>query len=104
MDELRDINNALMHQIMVEDSRHDRDIVFSYPQRYGEPTPTYGGYVEAGPHGAVHFWAGISTLEDMGVAYSAGRDPLFFGHHGNLDRLWNVWRVSFKSVTVSESL
>ncbi|KAL6652004.1 hypothetical protein ACP70R_010929 [Stipagrostis hirtigluma subsp. patula] len=28
----------------------------------------------------------------MGNFYSAARDPIFFAHHGNIDRLWNVWR------------
>jgi hypothetical protein len=23
---------------------------------------------------------------------TAGRDPIFFAHHGNLDRLWEIWR------------
>uniref|UniRef100_A0A6V7QYJ0 Tyrosinase copper-binding domain-containing protein n=1 Tax=Ananas comosus var. bracteatus TaxID=296719 RepID=A0A6V7QYJ0_ANACO len=28
----------------------------------------------------------------MGAFYSAGRDPIFFAHHGNIDRLWYLWR------------
>ena len=23
----------------------------------------------------------------------AARDPIFFAHHGSLDRLWEVWRT-----------
>eukprot|EP00246_Nothoceros_aenigmaticus_P003300 TRINITY_DN1434_c0_g1_i1.p1 TRINITY_DN1434_c0_g1~~TRINITY_DN1434_c0_g1_i1.p1 ORF type:complete len:428 (+),score=47.10 TRINITY_DN1434_c0_g1_i1:30-1286(+) len=91
-DEMRDINNAFLHQVFVEASRHDRDLVFSYPQRRGEPVPVYGGYFEAGAHGSIHFWTGVDSKEDMGMAYAAARDPLFFGHHANVDRLWNVWR------------
>ena len=31
--------------------------------------------------------------EDMGNFYSAARGPVFFAHHGNIDRrLWHVWR------------
>jgi len=28
----------------------------------------------------------------MGLLYSAARDPLFFAHHGNIDRMWYIWR------------
>jgi polyphenol oxidase len=29
----------------------------------------------------------------MGNFYSAGRDPIFFSHHSNVDRLWSVWKT-----------
>lgn len=54
-----------------------------------------GGSVENGPHGAVHIWVGDASMQcaniDMGVLATAARDPLFFSHHGNIDRLWDVW-------------
>ncbi|CDP17937.1 unnamed protein product [Coffea canephora] len=28
---------------------------------------------------------------DMGSFYSAGRDPVFYSHHANLDRMWSLW-------------
>nr|KAJ0187276.1 hypothetical protein LSAT_V11C900497190 [Lactuca sativa] len=28
----------------------------------------------------------------MGNFYSAGYDPLFYGHHANVDRLWSIWK------------
>lgn len=31
-------------------------------------------------------------MVDMGTYYSAGRDPLFYPHHNNVDRLWEAWR------------
>lgn len=31
----------------------------------------------------------------MGVFYSAGRDPIFYSHHANIDRIWNVWKSEF---------
>ncbi|GMP72562.1 hypothetical protein CsSME_00030543 [Camellia sinensis var. sinensis] len=44
----------------------------------------------------VHIWCGDRTqpnLEDMGNFYSAGRDPIFYGHHANVDRIWTVWKT-----------
>jgi hypothetical protein len=29
---------------------------------------------------------------DMSDFATAARDPIFFAHHGNLDRLWEIWR------------
>ncbi|XP_057812287.1 polyphenol oxidase I, chloroplastic-like [Salvia miltiorrhiza] len=53
------------------------------------------GTVERGSHTAIHAWVGDPNSpagEDMGNFYSTGRDPLFFCHHANVDRMWSVWR------------
>lgn len=63
-------------------------------------------------HTAVHVWAGRSPppgkecsdpgaamghdgklhcANDMGFLGSAARDPLFYSHHSNVDRLWHLW-------------
>ncbi|XVF25846.1 hypothetical protein REPUB_Repub13aG0249100 [Reevesia pubescens] len=58
------------------------------------PSPGMGS-VEAGSHTAVHRWCGDKRekfSEDMGNFYSAGRDPLFYAHHGNVDRMWKIWK------------
>jgi hypothetical protein len=44
--------------------------------------------VEMEPHNFVH--GAIGGL--MGSTATAGRDPLFWLHHANIDRLWEVWR------------
>jgi polyphenol oxidase len=49
-----------------------------------------------GPHGYVHLWTGdpvnlLPPKQDMGVLETASRDPLFWAHHANIDRLWDVW-------------
>jgi hypothetical protein len=52
--------------------------------------------LEGTPHGPVHNYVGGrkgSTLGDMTDFATAGRDPIFFAHHGNLDRLWETWRA-----------
>ncbi|PQQ07195.1 polyphenol oxidase chloroplastic-like [Prunus yedoensis var. nudiflora] len=28
----------------------------------------------------------------MGNFYSAARDPIFFSHHSNVDRMWSIWK------------
>ncbi|KAJ1272442.1 hypothetical protein BS78_06G202000 [Paspalum vaginatum] len=60
---------------------------------YRQPDPG-AGTIENVPHNPVHFWSGDPRQpngEDMGNFYSAARDPLFFAHHGNVDRMWSVW-------------
>ncbi len=66
------------------------DIPFSFGgiQR-PNPSSTYGNSrLEGVPHGPIHNYVG----GDMADFATAGRDPIFFAHHGNLDRLWEIWR------------
>jgi polyphenol oxidase len=59
-----------------------------------------GGSIENGPHGVVHLWTGKPSMylpwgaPDMGVLATAAQDPIFFAHHANIDRLWDVWANS----------
>jgi polyphenol oxidase len=60
-----------------------------------EPDPGPGS-LENVPHGTVHRWSGDATqpnLENMGIFYSAARDPIFFSHHSNIDRFWSIWKT-----------
>ncbi|XP_050364092.1 polyphenol oxidase I, chloroplastic-like [Argentina anserina] len=57
------------------------------------------GTLETAPHNTLHTWVGSNfnvKREDMGAFYSAARDPSFYAHHSNLDRLWEVWRQIHK--------
>lgn len=66
------------------------------PYRAGDATnPQGAGSLEQSPHGPVHVWTGdpSNTQLDMGNLYSAARDPIFFAHHANIDRIWNVWKT-----------
>jgi polyphenol oxidase len=71
------------------------ELFLGQPYRAGDAPDPGAGSVENVPHGPVHVWTGDPrqpNLEDMGNFYSAARDPIFYAHHGNLDRLWHVWR------------
>ena len=43
------------------------------------------------PHGAVH----IAVGGIMCCVPTAAEDPIFYLHHANCDRLWQVWRASY---------
>jgi tyrosinase len=57
------------------------------------------GLLENVPHGAVHSLVGndydqFGQLVDpgwMGSFFTAALDPIFWLHHANIDRLWEVW-------------
>ncbi|GLJ28768.1 hypothetical protein SUGI_0567260, partial [Cryptomeria japonica] len=65
------------------------------------------GTLEYMPHNTVHNWTGTVPTgkkdcdcpsktcygEDMGIFYSAARDPIFFAHHANVDRVWTLWKT-----------
>jgi hypothetical protein len=64
---------------------------FGGPQ-VGAPTtrgPAYGR-LETAPHNTVHNWVGGSAGW-MSSVRDAPRDPVFWLHHCNADRLWEAW-------------
>jgi len=49
--------------------------------------------VETGIHGYVHCTVGPTCpVAHMGDVPVAGNDPIFYTHHGNIDRLWACWQ------------
>jgi tyrosinase len=55
------------------------------------------GGIETQPHDAVHGYVGGSNPKSglpglMSDPDTAGLDPIFWLHHANIDRLWEVWR------------
>ena len=58
------------------------------------------GVVESGPHNSVHGQLGGRGRPpfDMG-AYMSPRDPIFWLHHANVDRLWTLWDARGNKVT-----
>ncbi|MCS6262877.1 MAG: tyrosinase family protein [Nitrospira sp.] len=50
-------------------------------------TASGSGIPEGTPHGAVH----VDVGGDMGFFDSAGKDPVFYAHHANVDKMWSDW-------------
>ncbi|KAL6614346.1 hypothetical protein ACP70R_036616 [Stipagrostis hirtigluma subsp. patula] len=89
-----DHNLRVMYRQMISLSPTP-SLFFGSPYRAGDEPNQGPGPVENIPHGPVHIWCGDPRQperEDMGNFYSAGRDPLFYAHHANIDRLWAVWK------------
>ncbi|KAH7442081.1 hypothetical protein KP509_03G069500 [Ceratopteris richardii] len=87
-------NLNVMYQSVVTASTPDLFMGKKYSA--GDPEPNIGGTLENAPHTAIHAWTGSDKetyLEDMGNFYSAARDPIFYAHHSNVDRLWAVWNT-----------
>lgn len=55
-------------------------------------TPASPGQVEMSPHNHVHTRiGGVERGGLMSSTQTAGLDPVFWLHHANIDRLWEVW-------------
>lgn len=58
--------------------------------RYGDEGGGGDGCLEAIPHGSIHGWV---NEQDMEGFKDSASDPIFFAHHANLDRLWELWKT-----------
>ena len=50
-------------------------------------TASVPGIPEGAPHGNVH----VDVGGDMGFFETAGKDPVFYAHHSNVDKVWSDW-------------
>jgi polyphenol oxidase len=108
---LREANNRIMYNQMVSGAPIRR-LFFGESYELGGVAGLGAGTMEAIPHGPVHFWVGNpkATVEyaDMGIFQFSAYDPTFFAHHGNVDRLWEVWKAlpggNRKDITDSDYL
>ncbi|KAK4754446.1 hypothetical protein SAY87_002550 [Trapa incisa] len=88
-------NLTVMYRQMVSNSK-TATLFLGNAYRAGDNADSGAGSIENIPHGPVHIWTGDNTqpnIEDMGNFYSAGRDPIFFAHHSNVDRMWSIWKT-----------
>ncbi|KAI3836630.1 hypothetical protein MKW92_014978 [Papaver armeniacum] len=78
-EELISSNLAFMYNQMVSGATTS-ELFMGCPFKVGEAGECLGrGTIEAAPHNTMHSWLG-------------SRDPTFYAHHANIDRLWEVWR------------
>ncbi|WOL18817.1 hypothetical protein Cni_G27614 [Canna indica] len=87
-------NLCIMHRQMVSGAKKP-SLFFGSPLRGGESDAVASaGTIETMPHNNVHAWTGTTTGcgENMGNFYSAARDPIFYCHHSNVDRMWHLWK------------
>ncbi|XP_073279754.1 polyphenol oxidase I, chloroplastic-like [Primulina huaijiensis] len=96
-------NLTVMYTEMIRGNSNAYDFM-GKPYREGTPAEPGPGAPERGSHTAVHVWVGVfpGGGEDMGNFYSAGRDPLFYCHHANVDRMWTLWQYFLPSSKVPD--
>ncbi|KAF9619473.1 hypothetical protein IFM89_007221 [Coptis chinensis] len=87
-------NIAFMYHQMVSGAKKT-ELFMGCPYKAGEEGFCDGpGTIELAPHNALHTWVGNTQnpkRENLGAFYSAAKDPVFYAHHANIDRLWDVW-------------
>lgn len=87
-------NLVIMYRQMVSNARTP-ELFLGSPYRAGDNPNPGAGSLENVPHGPVHVWTGDRNQpngENMGNFYSAARDPIFYAHHANVDRMWDLWK------------
>ncbi|KAF8369479.1 hypothetical protein HHK36_003724 [Tetracentron sinense] len=84
----------MRYSVFSDDSRRIPELFMGAPVRAGQTLESHGSL--EGLHNTVHNWTGlpISHNFDMGNFFTAARDPMFFSHHANVDRLWEIYRKS----------
>ncbi|KAM6585249.1 hypothetical protein CsatB_012251 [Cannabis sativa] len=88
------INLSVMYRQMVSSAKIPL-LFFGEPYKNGDCPDPGQGSIESMPHNTIHIWCGDNrreNWEDMGSFHSSGRDPLFYSHHANVDRMWNIWK------------
>nr|KYP38872.1 hypothetical protein KK1_039853 [Cajanus cajan] len=88
-------NLTIMYRNVVSNGKLPR-LFLGNPYRAGDDPDPGAGSLENVPHGPVHSWTGDKrepNRENMGIFYSAARDPIFYSHHANVDRMWNIWKT-----------
>jgi polyphenol oxidase len=92
---LRQWNNRLMYTQLVTAAPISR-LFFGESYKLGSAPGRGAGTLEVSPHGNVHLWTGNPNatipFSDMGILQYAALDPIFYAHHANIDRLWEVWK------------
>ncbi|CAB4290256.1 unnamed protein product [Prunus armeniaca] len=98
-------NLTTMYQQMVSKAKSHR-LFYGTPYSAGDHLIPGEGNLELIPHDNIHFWTGDpkqAHREDMGTFYSAGRDPLFYAHHSNVDRMWSIYKSKLGGTDIEKT-
>jgi tyrosinase len=101
----RAVDPLPVHRIGIVDALAQTRYVRTFPEFGFGGTDRIGEYgadtLEMEPHNYVHVdVGGLSGL--MRSTATAGRDPIFWLHHANIDRLWEVWKNLPGSIALTE--
>lgn len=78
------VNNAVNSGALQRAFFSQKDLLPDSPGNYQK---SFSVPLERNPHGAIHGTIG----GDMGFVPRSARDPIFWLHHANIDRLWTAW-------------
>ncbi|KAL7129322.1 hypothetical protein ABFS83_13G059000 [Erythranthe nasuta] len=99
-------NLTIMYSEMIRGNSDANDFMGQAYREGDESSAKAAGSSERGSHTSIHAWVGDfkdqPSGEDMGNFYSAGRDPLFYCHHANVDRMWTLWQYFLPSNKVPD--
>ncbi|OVA00540.1 Tyrosinase [Macleaya cordata] len=92
IDEVITTNLCHIDRMYKESKRHPA-LFMGKPLRAGQPVPTNASGSCENLHNTMHQWVGppTSPYYNMGNFYTAAHDTMFFGHHGNVDRMWDLY-------------
>jgi tyrosinase len=88
-DVARDFTAALALGEFATDDKLEAQRVFGGARVSGLRVAAAAGGIESTPHNLVHMTIGLQG--DMGSPTTAARDPIFWLHHANIDRMWVKW-------------
>ncbi|TYI37699.1 hypothetical protein ES332_A03G231300v1 [Gossypium tomentosum] len=104
--EQTETNLAFMYNRMVSGAKKT-ELFMGCTYKAGDKNCDSPGTIESAPHNTLHTWIGSGLnpgREDMGKFYSAAKDPVFYAHHSNIDRLWEVWRdINDRKLDIDDS-
>jgi hypothetical protein len=84
-----DLSFVMALDRFVTDDKLDAQKAFGGVRSGGLLEAQVAGGIEAAPHNLVHKTIGLEG--DLGAPETAARDPIFWLHHANVDRLWVKW-------------
>jgi hypothetical protein len=84
-----DISAAMALDRFATDDKLDAQKAFGGVRAASPRDEQASGAIEATPHNLVHKTIGLEG--DMGETETSARDPIFWLHHANIDRLWAKW-------------